>query len=85
MLSFASIADATNNSNENKLGAGGFGPIYKDPTKRKLLDWKKRLNIIEGIFKEDETEAITNKVVGTYGMRTMEKRDCIGVEGSNTS
>ncbi|KAL7188032.1 hypothetical protein ACSBR1_037969 [Camellia fascicularis] len=102
MLSFASIADATNNfSNENKLGA--------DPTKRKLLDWKKRLNIIEGvahgllylhrysrmivthrdlkasnvlasfgkwlffrlfgylaILVEDETEAITNKVVGTY-------------------
>ena len=30
MLSFSSIATATNNfSDENKLGEGGFGPVYK--------------------------------------------------------
>lgn len=30
MLSFASIVESTNNfSLENKLGEGGFGPVYK--------------------------------------------------------
>ncbi|XP_052211256.1 G-type lectin S-receptor-like serine/threonine-protein kinase At1g67520 isoform X2 [Diospyros lotus] len=208
LLSFASILEATNNfSEENKLGQGGFGPVYKgklregreiaikrlarmsgqglvelknelilisklqhrnlvrvlgccihgeekmliyeylpnksldfflfDPSKRELLDWKKRLDIIDGvaqgllylhkysrmrvihrdlkasnvlldetmnpkisdfgmakIFKQNEFEAITNRVVGTYGymspeyamegMGAVERRDCIGVEGSST-
>uniref|UniRef100_A0A5B7AYL4 Receptor-like serine/threonine-protein kinase n=1 Tax=Davidia involucrata TaxID=16924 RepID=A0A5B7AYL4_DAVIN len=186
IFSFASIVAATNDfSNENKLGQGGFGPVYKgrlsggreiaikrlsktsgqglvefkneliliaklqhmnlvrvlgccihgeekmliyeympnksldfflfDPAKKELLDWRKRLNIIEGvaqgllylhkysrmrvihrdlkasnilldenmnpkisdfgmarIFKQNETEAITNKVVGTYGYMSPE-------------
>ncbi|CAL5429364.1 unnamed protein product [Camellia sinensis] len=180
ILGFTTIMEATNNfSNENKLGQGGFGPVYKgklrdgreiavkrlsrnsgqglvefknklilisklqhtnlvrvlgccihgeekmliyefmpnksldffifDPTKKELLDWGKRLNIIDGvaqgllylhkysrmkvihrdlkannvlldenmnakisdfgmarIFKRNETEATTNRVVGTY-------------------
>ncbi|XP_052211258.1 G-type lectin S-receptor-like serine/threonine-protein kinase CES101 isoform X2 [Diospyros lotus] len=186
LLSFASIVEATNNfSEENKLGQGGFGPVYKgklqegreiavkrlarmsgqglvelknelilisklqhrnlvrvlgccihgeekmliyeylpnksldfflfDPSKKELLDWQKRLNIIDGvaqgllylhkysrmrvihrdlkasnvlldetmnpkisdfgmakIFKQNESEAITNRVVGTYGYMSPE-------------
>ncbi|KAH7863887.1 hypothetical protein Vadar_023078 [Vaccinium darrowii] len=50
ILSFASIVEATNNfSRENKLGQGGFGPVYKN-----------------------ETEGITNRVVGTYGYMSPE-------------
>ncbi|KAF5938827.1 hypothetical protein HYC85_023086 [Camellia sinensis] len=186
ILGFTTIMEATNNfSNENKLGQGGFGPVYKgklrdgreiavkrlsrnsgqgllefknelilisklqhtnlvrvlgccihgeekmliyefmpnksldffifDPTKKELLDWGKRLNIIDGvaqgllylhkysrmkvihrdlkannvlldenmnakisdfgmarIFKRNETEATTNRVVGTYGYMSPE-------------
>ncbi|XP_059656944.1 G-type lectin S-receptor-like serine/threonine-protein kinase CES101 [Cornus florida] len=186
IFTFASIAAATDNfSEENKLGKGGFGPVYKgrlpegreiaikrlsrtsgqglvefkneliliaklqhtnlvrllgccihgeekmliyeympnksldfflfDQAKQKLLNWEKRLNIIEGvaqgllylhkfsrmrvihrdlkasnvlldenmnpkisdfgmarIFKPNETEAITNRVVGTYGYMSPE-------------
>ncbi|XP_059631177.1 probable receptor-like protein kinase At1g11050 isoform X2 [Cornus florida] len=186
LYSFLQIAAATDNfSSVNKLGQGGFGPVYKgvlsdghhiaikrlsrssgqgivefkneitliaelqhmnlvkllgcciqgeekmliyeympnksldfflfDPTKSKLLDWKKRLNIIEGIaqgllylhkysrmrvihrdlkasnvllddemnpkisdfglariFGQNENEANTNRVVGTYGYMSPE-------------
>ncbi|KAH9651146.1 G-type lectin S-receptor-like serine/threonine-protein kinase [Citrus sinensis] len=155
IFDWKSIANATDNfSEENKLGEGGFGPVYKgmlidgqeiavkrlskssgqgveefknevlliaklqhrnlvkllDGTRRKLLDWSKRCQIIGGIargllylhqdsrlriihrdlkasnvlldnemnpkisdfgmaraFGVDQTEANTNRVVGTYG------------------
>ncbi|KAI3690213.1 hypothetical protein L2E82_48189 [Cichorium intybus] len=186
VFSFASIVAATNDfANENKLGEGGFGPVYKgklsdgqeiaikrlsrtsgqglvefkneliliaklqhtnlvrvlgccirgeekmliyeympnksldfflfDETRKALLDWPKRWNIIEGIaqgllylhkysrmrvihrdlkasnvlldesmnpkisdfgmariFKQNETQAMTNRVVGTYGYMSPE-------------
>ncbi|KAL2931184.1 Cysteine-rich receptor-like protein kinase 10 [Bienertia sinuspersici] len=49
------LQSATNNfSNENKLGEGGFGIVYKvlpliHPEMSKQLSWKRRYNIIEGI------------------------------------
>ncbi|XXG69555.1 hypothetical protein AAC387_Pa06g2389 [Persea americana] len=69
VFSFAQISAVTNNfSLANKLGQGGFGPVYKgnllggeeiavksldsflfDPSKKKLLDWTKRIHIIDGI------------------------------------
>ncbi|KAL2581414.1 hypothetical protein AAZV13_15G183700 [Glycine max] len=82
VFSYTSVLLASNDfSTENKLGQGGFGPVYKgiqpngqevaikrlsktssqgtaefknelmliDGTRSKLLDWKKRFNIIEGI------------------------------------
>nr|POE48533.1 g-type lectin s-receptor-like serine/threonine-protein kinase [Quercus suber] len=99
LFSFPEILAATNHfSFSNKLGEGGFGPVYKgllqdgqellgcciheeekmliyeympnksldsfifDPTKKKLLDWRKR----------DETRANTKRVVGTYGYMSPE-------------
>ncbi|KAK2358799.1 G-type lectin S-receptor serine/threonine-protein kinase [Trifolium repens] len=44
-----------------------------DPIQKKILDWRKRSNIIEGIARArivkggDDDEANTNRVVGTYG------------------
>ncbi|MBA0774746.1 hypothetical protein Gotri_009936, partial [Gossypium trilobum] len=44
-FSLETIAHATNNfAATNKLGEGGFGPVYKN-----VLDWKKRYNIIESV------------------------------------
>ncbi|CAI8596026.1 unnamed protein product [Vicia faba] len=144
IFDFSTIANATNHfSNRNKLGEGGFGPVYQgimvdgqeiavkrlsktsgqgteefknevklmatlqhrnlvkllgcsiqqdeklliyefmpnrsldyfifDTTRSKLLDWRKRLEIIDGIargllsFMGDHAEANTNRVMGTYG------------------
>ncbi|CAL5010861.1 unnamed protein product [Urochloa decumbens] len=68
---FSQVLEATGNfSEENKLGQGGFGPVYKgqekiliyeylpnksldffifDEARRALIDWNKRLAIIDGI------------------------------------
>ncbi|CAI9773617.1 unnamed protein product [Fraxinus pennsylvanica] len=119
-FSFESIAMATNNfSYENKLGEGGFGPVFKgelpggqeiaikklsqreekilvyeympnksldfflfDSSRRELLNWTDRMNIIEGIaqgllylhkiFGVQQTEANTKRIVGTYGYMSPE-------------
>ncbi|KAH0863793.1 hypothetical protein HID58_081004, partial [Brassica napus] len=45
LFEFQVLAKATDHfSHRNKLGQGGF-----DPTKQKILDWKTRFNIMEGI------------------------------------
>ncbi|KAF7814270.1 G-type lectin S-receptor-like serine/threonine-protein kinase CES101 isoform X2 [Senna tora] len=51
IFSFQSIVAATDNfSNANKLGEGGFGPVYKtDVSGTYALDWEKRFDIIKGI------------------------------------
>ncbi|OAY63344.1 Cysteine-rich receptor-like protein kinase 25, partial [Ananas comosus] len=136
LFDFATIANSTNNfSIENKLGEGGFGPVYKgllsdgleiavkrlssrsgrDQTRGAILDWQKRFTIIEGIaqgllylhkhsqlriihrdlkvsnilldsemnpkisdfglariFGSNETQANTNRIVGTYGYMSPE-------------
>ncbi|KAK9209442.1 hypothetical protein WN944_001808 [Citrus x changshan-huyou] len=127
MFDWNTIADATDNfSWKNKLGEGGFGPVYRltetnldvnvsDVTRTKFLDWSKRCQIIEGIargllylhqdsrlriihrdlkasnvlldndmnpkisdfgmaraFGVDQTEANTDRVVGTYGYMSPE-------------
>nr|CAB3458181.1 unnamed protein product [Digitaria exilis] len=47
LYDFDQIADATGNfSDENKLGQGGFGPVYK---KGKILTWQRRFRIIDGV------------------------------------
>ncbi|KAF3959335.1 hypothetical protein CMV_015842 [Castanea mollissima] len=152
LFDFVKLASATNDFHEsNKLGQGGFGPVYRgklsdaqviaikrlsktseqgleefmnevlvisklqhrnlvrilgccvereermliyeympnksldaflfDSHKQKLLDWRKRFNIIEGIgrdfgmariFGSNEDQATTNRVVGTYGYMSPE-------------
>ncbi|CAI9756911.1 unnamed protein product [Fraxinus pennsylvanica] len=94
----STISKATNNfSANNKLGQGGYGPVYKgtledgqevavksldlilfDQTRSALLDWPKRLQIVNGVarglisFGGNETEDKTNRVVGTYGYMSPE-------------
>ncbi|WRX29238.1 Protein kinase domain - like 10 [Theobroma cacao] len=126
LFDFDTISKATDNfSQQNKLGQGGFGPLYKKPTNEEtylpdqkqsiLLDWPKRFQTINGIsrgllylhqdsrlriihrdlkagnilldyemnpkisdfglarsFGGNETEANTNRVVGTYGYMSPE-------------
>nr|POE64042.1 g-type lectin s-receptor-like serine/threonine-protein kinase [Quercus suber] len=72
VFSFESITIATSNfSTENKLGEGGFGPVYKG----KLPDGReiaiKRLSKTR-IFGLKELEENTNRVVGTYGYMSPE-------------
>ncbi|KAK0598888.1 hypothetical protein LWI29_000346 [Acer saccharum] len=70
------IAIATDNfSDKNKLGEGGFGPVYKGT----LIDGQeiavKRLSRYFGMartFGGDQTEAETNKIVGTHGYMSPE-------------
>uniref|UniRef100_A0A2N9F471 Receptor-like serine/threonine-protein kinase n=1 Tax=Fagus sylvatica TaxID=28930 RepID=A0A2N9F471_FAGSY len=74
-FSLTTLANATNNfSSNNKLGEGGFGPVYKGI----LVDGQeiavKRLSQSSGqdfgmarTFGGDQTEGNTNRVVGTYG------------------
>ncbi|CAI9787405.1 unnamed protein product [Fraxinus pennsylvanica] len=64
---------------KGKLGDGqeSLDTYLFDPMKRLWLDWEKRVQIIEGpkisdfgiarIFPRDESEANTQKIVGTYG------------------
>ncbi|KAH9666044.1 Receptor-like serine/threonine-protein kinase [Citrus sinensis] len=51
IFDFQTIAAAANNfSTTNKLGEGGFGPVYKvDSGRKNVLNWEKRFIIIEGI------------------------------------
>ncbi|GJZ64979.1 G-type lectin S-receptor-like serine/threonine-protein kinase [Tanacetum coccineum] len=127
LFSFARVAEATATfSSNNKLGEGGFGPVYKGmledgkeiavkrlsktssqgidefmnevvcisklqhrnlsnlhcyKTRSTLVDWSMRLNIINGIgrdfgiarsFGGNETQASTERVVGTYGYMSPE-------------
>ncbi|KAK3003980.1 hypothetical protein RJ639_018171 [Escallonia herrerae] len=54
LFDLTTLAKATNDfSLNNKLGEGGFGPVFKakvcaDKTRSRLLDWPKRFNIIKG-------------------------------------
>ncbi|KAJ8459082.1 hypothetical protein OPV22_032008 [Ensete ventricosum] len=58
---FSDIQKATSNfSAENKLGEGGFGPVYKGQLREEQDIAVKRLSA-------HETQANTNRVVGTYG------------------
>ncbi|KAM3342240.1 hypothetical protein P3S68_027206 [Capsicum galapagoense] len=50
MFQLSTLTRTTNDfSLTNKIGEGGFGPVYKYQTKKKLLDWPKRFHIINGI------------------------------------
>ncbi|CAN1161175.1 Cysteine-rich receptor-like protein kinase 6 [Linum perenne] len=51
LMEFDKLREATNKfSDGNKLGQGGFGPVYKADQKRRLkLSWEMRYNIIVGI------------------------------------
>ncbi|KAF3973129.1 hypothetical protein CMV_003415 [Castanea mollissima] len=75
-----SIRVATHNfSNENKLGQGGYGPVYKGklPSGQEIA--VKRLSKVSGqdfglakIVSGKQTEAITSRVAGTYGYMSPE-------------
>ncbi|KAH7844967.1 hypothetical protein Vadar_033773 [Vaccinium darrowii] len=59
LFSFASVSTATDNfSDANKLGEGGFGPVYKGKLQK-------------GIFGGNGSQA-TNRIVGTYGYMSPE-------------
>ncbi|KAK9025804.1 hypothetical protein V6N11_038659 [Hibiscus sabdariffa] len=62
VLEFATVVIATNNfSSNNKLGQGGFGPVYK------ISDFG-----LARKFGVDQTQANTKRVVGTYGYMSPE-------------
>ncbi|RWR93573.1 G-type lectin S-receptor-like serine/threonine-protein kinase [Cinnamomum micranthum f. kanehirae] len=69
LFTFDSIEAATNNFSEtNKLGEGGFGAVYELATffwmvmNAKISDFG-----LARIFDGNQTEANTNRVMGTYG------------------
>ncbi|KAJ1379777.1 Serine-threonine/tyrosine-protein kinase, catalytic domain [Sesbania bispinosa] len=70
---FSDIEAATDNfSYENKLGEGGYGPVFKGilPDGQEIAVKKLSTASTQGFeeFKnEDEQEANTSKIVGTYG------------------
>ncbi|KAK4852011.1 hypothetical protein QYF36_020280 [Acer negundo] len=76
IFDFNIISKATDNfSNDNKLGEGGFGPVYKGILTKGQEIAVKRLSKYFGmarIFGENEIGANTNKVVGTYGYMSPE-------------
>ncbi|KAK0580009.1 hypothetical protein LWI29_034965 [Acer saccharum] len=84
-FSLATIQAATNNfSNANKLGEGGFGPVYKGKLPNGKEIAVKRLSLRSSqdfgtarIFGGNQLEANTERVVGTYGYMAPE----YGLEG----
>ncbi|CAL5074721.1 unnamed protein product [Urochloa decumbens] len=75
LFDLAQIKEATSNfSQENKLGQGGFGPVYKGKLPDGLEIAVKRLCTNSGqdfgiakIFISNDIDDNTNTVVGTYG------------------
>ncbi|KAI9186700.1 hypothetical protein LWI28_019980 [Acer negundo] len=70
------IAKATDNfADKNKLGEGGFGPVYKGTLMEGQEIAIKRLSKYFGLaktFRGDQTKGETNRVVGTYGYMSPE-------------
>nr|POE76377.1 g-type lectin s-receptor-like serine/threonine-protein kinase [Quercus suber] len=71
LFSFTSVSAATDNfSDANKLGEGGFGPVYKGILLKGDLVAVKRLSRRSG--QGNESQANTNRIVGTYGYMSPE-------------
>ncbi|KAK7405397.1 hypothetical protein VNO78_06662 [Psophocarpus tetragonolobus] len=67
VFSYASIMEATNDfSSENKLGQGGFGLVYKNMIP-KISDFG-----IAKMFTLKDSQANTNRIIGTYGYMSPE-------------